>query len=50
MYHRILILSSAVFHQPGVETTDADLYDAHDLLRDKIGRGEKCQNSQATVT
>jgi len=35
----ILILSSAVFHQPGVETTNADLYAAHDLLRDKIGRG-----------
>jgi hypothetical protein len=50
MDYRILILSSAVFHQPGVENTNADLYDAHGLLRDKIGRGEKFQNSQATVT
>jgi len=35
----ILILSSAVFHQPGVETTSADIYDAHAILRDVVGRG-----------
>jgi len=49
MYHRILILSSAVFHQPGVDTTSADLYDAHDILRDMIGRGEELHDTQATV-
>jgi hypothetical protein len=50
MYHRILILSSAVFHQPGVDNSSADLYDAHTILRDMIGRGQKFHNSQATVT
>ena len=41
MRHRILILSSAVFHKPGVETTSADIYDAHAILRNIVGRGEK---------
>ena len=38
--HRILMLASAVFHQPGVEVESADIYDAHALLRDIVGRGE----------
>jgi len=38
--HRILMLASAVFHQPGVEVESADIYDAHALIRDIVGRGE----------
>lgn len=38
--HRILMLASAVFHQPGVVAESADIYDAHALLRDIVGRGE----------
>jgi Mn2+/Fe2+ NRAMP family transporter len=39
--HRILILAGAVYHQPGVEAESADISDAHSLLRDIVGRGEK---------
>jgi len=35
----VVINSFAVFHQHGVNITSADLYDAHDILRDMIGRG-----------
>jgi len=35
----ILILASAVFHQPGVETDSADIEDAHAIIRDIVGRG-----------
>ncbi|KAH9980785.1 natural resistance-associated macrophage protein-domain-containing protein [Russula compacta] len=35
----ILILASAVFHQPGVQVTAADIYDAHSVLLDLVGRG-----------
>jgi metal iron transporter len=37
---RILMLASAVFHHPGVEASSADIYDAHALIRDIVGRGE----------
>jgi metal iron transporter len=39
-HHRILMLASAVFHQPGVEAGSADIYDAHALIRDIVGRGK----------
>jgi hypothetical protein len=35
------MLASAVFHQPGVEANSADIFDAHALLRDLVGRGEQ---------
>jgi metal iron transporter len=40
-HHRILILASAVFNQPGVDAQSADIFDAHALLRDIVGRGEQ---------
>jgi metal iron transporter len=47
---RILILAATVFHQPGVDDTSADIFDAHSLLSDIVGRGEMFCSSQATVT
>jgi len=35
----ILILAAAVYHQPGVDDATADIYDAHSLLSDVVGRG-----------
>ncbi|KAH9973228.1 natural resistance-associated macrophage protein-domain-containing protein [Lactifluus volemus] len=35
----ILILASAVFNQPGVQVTTADINDAHSIIRDIVGRG-----------
>jgi len=34
----ILIVASAVYHQPGVETDSADISDAYSLLRDFVGQ------------
>lgn len=38
--YRILILGAAAFFysNDGTQTLDAGLFDAHDLIRDKIGR------------
>jgi len=35
----ILIVGSAAFNQPGVPGTNADIFDAHSVLRDLVGRG-----------
>ncbi|KAF8481695.1 natural resistance-associated macrophage protein [Russula ochroleuca] len=35
----ILILASAVFHHPGVQTDSADISDAYSILSDIVGRG-----------
>ena len=48
--YRILILAGAVFHQPGVQVTAADIFDAHSVLLDIVGRGEKFRKSHTTVT